>query len=192
VCFGGEEKAMKPKAVLLQSCCIGLMLCSAVLAVESDKGQLTPGGALPEREFNIVDKWRGTWDVKAIRRQPQPVQEVTYVETFDWVLDGRYLRSETSRKSDGGKSMSMFWFDRLTQTYRFVIYDASGLAVELPPPTWSDSTQTMAWKSSLFAPASYTGYATFQDRDTMRWKALWKDWKGTVILELEGTSVRHK
>jgi hypothetical protein len=127
-----------------------------------------------------------------MRRQPQPVQEMTYVETFDWVLDGRYLRSETSRKSDGGKSMSMFWFDMLTKTYRLVIFDASGFAIELPPPTWSDSNQTMEWKSGMFTPTSYTGYATFTDRDTIRWKSLWKDWKGTVILELEGTSIRRK
>ncbi|SRR5712692_5331842 len=183
---------MKPKTVLLQSFFIFLIVCSAVLAAESDKSQVTQGGALPGPEFKVVDKWRGTWDVKATRHQPQPVQEVTYVETFDWVLDGRYLRSETSRKSDGGKSMSMVWFDMLTKTYRFVIYDASGLAVELPPPTWSDSTQTMEWKGGLFAPTSYTGYATFKDRDTIRWKSLWKDWKGTVILDLEGTSIRRK
>jgi hypothetical protein len=183
---------MKPKAVLLQSCVIFLILYSTVLAAEPDKSQVTQGGTLPGPEFKIVDKWRGTWDVKATRRQPQPVQEVTYVETFDWVLDQRYLRSETSRKSDGGKSMSMFWFDILTKTYRFVLYDASGLAVELPPPTWNDSTQTMEWKSGLFAPLSYTGYATFKDRDTIRWKSLWKDWKGTAILDLEGTSIRRK
>jgi hypothetical protein len=71
-------------------------------------------------------------------------------------------------------------------------HDASGLAVELPPPTWSERTQTMEWKSGLFTPTSYTGYATFADRDTMRWKSLLKDWKGTVLLDLEGTSVRRK
>ena len=183
---------MKPKVVLLQSCFMFLILCSAVLAAEPNKSQLTQGGALPEREFKIIDKWRGTWDVTVTRRQPQPIQEVTYVATFDWVLDGRYLRSETSRQSDGGKSMSMFWFDMLTKTYRFVIYDASGLAIELPPATWSDNTQTMEWKSGLFMPISYTGYATFKDRDMIRWKSLFKDWKGTVLLDLEGTSVRRK
>ena len=183
---------MKPKTVLLQCYFIFLIMCSAAPAAESDKSQMTHGGAQPGPEFKIVDKWRGTWDVKATRRQPQPVQEVTYLETFDWVLDGRYLRSETSRKSDGGKSMSMFWFDLLTKTYRWVIYDASGLAVELPPPTWSDSSQTMEWKSGMLAPTSYNGYATFKDPDTIRWKSQWKDWKGTVILDLEGTSIRRK
>lgn len=182
---------MKRKTVLLQSCFIFLLLCSAVRAADSYKSQGPQSGALPGPEFKIIEKWRGTWDVKATRRQPQPVQEVSYVETFDWVLDGRYLRSETSRKSDGGKSMSMFWFDPFTKTYRLVIFDLF-FAVELPPPAWSETTQTMEWKSGLFAPVSLTGYVTFKDRDTIRWKWLWKDWKGTVILDLEGTSNRHK
>jgi len=183
---------MKYKAVLPLWCFIFLLLCLAVRAADSDKRQGPPSEALPGPEFKIIEKWRGTWDVKATRRQPLPAQEVSYVETFDWVLDGHYLRSETSRKSDGGKSMSMFWFDRLTKTYRFVMFDALGLAVELPPPTWNESSQTMEWKSGLFTPLSYTGYATFKDPDTIAWKSLLKDWKGTVILDLEGTSVRRK
>jgi len=186
--FESEEKAM---VVLLRACFVFLMMEGAVSAADSDKSQALQGGVLPP-ELKIVEKWRGTWDVKATRRQPQPAGEVTYAETFDWVLDGRYLRSETSRKSDGGKSMSMLWYDMLTKTYRFVIYDASGLAVELPPPTWIEGTQTMEWKGSLFAPLSYTGYATFTDRNTIRWKSLWKDWKGTIIMDLEGTSIRRK
>ena len=184
---------MKPKIVFLRVCIVSLTLCSAALAADSGKSQVKQSSALPGPELKIVEKWRGTWDVKATRRQPQPIEEVTYVESFDWVLDGRYLRSETSRKSDGGQSMSIFWHDMFTKTYRFVIFDAMGLAVELPPPTWKESTQTMDWKSGLFAPISYTGYATFTDPDTIRWKALWKDWKGTVILDLdERVSVANK
>ena len=183
---------MKSREILLRSFFLFMILFSASLTMPADTSQVAQGGVSLGPEFKIIDKWQGTWDVKATRRQPPPIQEVIYVETFDWILNGRYLRSETSRKSDGGKSMSMFWFDTLTKTYRFVVYDASGLAVELPPPTWADSTQTMEWKSGLLAPASYAGYATFKDRDTIQWKSQWKDWKGTVILDIEGTSIRRK
>jgi hypothetical protein len=153
----------------------------------ADKAQLPPGP-----ESRIVEKWHGTWDVKATRRQPQPTAVVTYTEAFEWVLDERFLRSETSRKSDGGKSMSMLWYDVLTKSYRYVIFYSEGYGVELPPPTWHEATQTMEWNSGLFAPISYTGYATFVDRDTIRWKSLLKDWKGTVVIDLEGVSVRRK
>jgi hypothetical protein len=130
--------------------------------------------------------------VKVNRRQPPPAGEITYVETFDWILDGRFLRGESSRKSDGGKSLSILWFDLFTKTYRFVIFDASGLAVELPPPAWNEQTQTMQWKSGALTPTSYTGQATFKDRNTIQWKSLWKDWKGRVLLDLEGTSIRRQ
>lgn len=183
---------MSRTAVLLRSGVVFLLLCSAARPAGVARDPGAQSGTLPGPEFTVIEKWRGTWDVKATRRQPQPVQESSYVETFEWVLDGRYLRSETSRKSDGGMSMSMFWFDMLTKTYRLAIFDASGLAVELPPPTWSEPTQTMEWRSGLFTPTSYTGSAAFTDRDTIRWKSLWKDWKGTVILDLEGTSIRRK
>jgi hypothetical protein len=50
----------------------------------------------------------------------------------------------------------------------------------------------MEWKSGTFSPASYSARATFKDADTIEWRSLWKDWKGTPILELEGVSRRRK
>ena len=164
-------------------------LCSATAEQENARKM---EGARSSAESMVVDKWRGTWEVKATRHQPQPEMEVSYVETYDWVLDGRYLRSETSRKSDGGKSMSMVWFDANTKNYRFVIFDANGLAVELPPPTWSEGTQTMEWRGGMFSPVAYMGYVTFTSPNSIRWKSLLKDWKGTVIVDLEGVSVRRE
>lgn len=168
------------------------LYCCAVCSAEAEQTPDLQVLATRESALKIIGKWRGIWDVKATRREPPPVQDVTYTETSEWVLDGRFLRSETSRKSDGGQSMSMFWFDVFTKTYRLVIFDAAGFAVELPPPTWDDRTQTMEWKTGLFSPTSFTGTATFVDRDTIRWKSLWKDWKGTAILDLEGLSTRRK
>jgi Protein of unknown function (DUF1579) len=168
------------------------MLCPVFLAGQTQGTTMPDSEKLQAPEYKIVERWRGTWDVEAVRRVPKPVQEVTYSETYDWILDGHYLRCETSRKSDGGKSMSIIWFDVFNKTYRWVIYDATGIAVDLPPGTWNESTQTMVWKSGLFSPVSFDGYATFQDPDTIRWKSLLKDWKGTIILDLEGTSTRRK
>ena len=158
----------------------------------ADDRSLPGPEAIPNASLAVIDKWRGTWDVKVTRLNPKPAQNITYTETFDWVLDGRFLRSATSQKSDGGKSMSMFWFDAITKSYRFVIFDAKGFALELPPPTWDDRTQTMEWKTGLASPTFYTAHATFPDPDTIQWKSLWKDWKGSPILELEGVSTRRK
>ena len=79
--------------VLLGSWFLLLSLASASWSADVDKNQAGKAVPLPV-ELKVVEKWRGTWDVKAMRRQPQPAGEVIYTETFDWVLDGRYLRSE--------------------------------------------------------------------------------------------------
>lgn len=155
-------------------------------------GRVEPVADKRSPQNRIIDKWRGTWEVKAVRRAPEPAQEITYEETFEWVLDGRFLRSETARKSDGSRSMVMFWFDAATKTYRWVYFDTAGYAVELPPPTWNEAAQTMEWESGTFSPTSYSARATFKDADTIEWRSLWKDWKGTPILHLEGVSRRRK
>ena len=183
---------MKLGVALLRFSCVFLLLCSPLRAADTDKSPKPQSGAAPSPELKIIEKWRGTWDVKSTRRAPGPVEEVNYVETYDWVLDGRFLRSETSQRSDGGKSMSMIWFDVHTKTYRFVYFDAKGYGLETPPPTWNESTQTMEWKGDYFAPIRYTAHTTFPDRDTIRWKLLWRDWKGTAILEFEGVSTRRR
>jgi hypothetical protein len=172
--------------------CLALMVVWSLEAAAADRSPVTQREAPPTPESKIVDKWRGTWVVKATRHKPEPVQEVTWNETYDWILDHHYLRSETTRKSDGGQSMSMIWFDARTKAYIFVIYDASGAVAVLPPPTWDDNKQTMEWKPSSLSPINYSGYSTFVNPDTIRWKALLKDWRGTVVLHLEGTSVRRK
>ena len=169
-----------------------LMPCSSALSTDPSSPTVTPVASSLGPESRVIEKWHGTWAVKCTRHKPLPPMEVTYDETFEWILDHRYLRSETSRKSDGGMSSSMIWFDILTKSYRFVIYDSSGLAVMLPPPKWNEATQTMEWKSGMFDPVSYNGYANFNSPDTIVWKSLWKDWKGTVILDIDGTSVRKR
>jgi hypothetical protein len=166
------------------------LLLAACAVVTSLAASAQSGNA--STEARIIDKWRGTWVVQSTRRAPPPAQEISYEETFEWTLDGRFLKSETTRKSDGGRSMSMFWFDVFTKSYRFVIFDAGGFALELPPPVWHESTQTMQWKSGRLSPTSYTAHARFRDADTIEWKSVWQDWKGNSILELEGVSRRRK
>lgn len=140
--------------------------------------------------LRVIEKWHGTWKVSAHRRKPLPEANITYLETYDWVLNGRFLRSRTSERSEGSDNISMIWFDVFTQNYRFMIFDALGYALELPPPQWDEASQTMTWRSGFFAPVSYTGQVRFTDADTIHWTSHLKDWKGTVVLDLEGTSTR--
>ncbi|MGH8663776.1 MAG: DUF1579 family protein [Burkholderiales bacterium] len=183
---------MESRPILLGGLAALCMFGQIAVAADSNKPGAAQVLAVPDSALAVIGKWRGTWEVKARRLHPPPVQDVTYTETFDWVLDGRFLRAESSRKSDGTRTMTMFWFDVFTKSYRYVIFDATGYGLELPPPTWNESTQTMEWKSGRFSPASYEAHAHFRDPDTIQWKSLWKDWKGAPLIELEGVSVRRK
>ena len=198
------NRAIKTK-IICWFCVFSLVGATQLYADENSR----PTTVNHPPNFEILDKWRGSWKVTAIRHQPEP-KTITYDENFDWVLNGRFLRGETSQKSDGTRAMSMIWYDVNTKSYRFVLFDSSepgkpkdlavgvppplwaGLAVELPPSTWDEKTQTMEWNAGLFSPVKYTGRTTFPNKDTIQWSAVLKDFKGTVIVDVEGTSIRRK
>ncbi len=178
---------------LFQFLILSLLFCPASVWSESAANRVPEliQNADHSAEKQVIAKWQGVWLVKANIKQPKPKVD-TYEESFDWFLDGQFLRSETSRKTEGDRSSSMMWFDAMTKNYRFVIYDSSGMAIELPPPKWDADKQTMTWESSLFAPVSYEGYNTFINPDTIEWKSVLKDWTGKVYLDMEGISIRKK
>ena len=177
------------KTIIMCWFCIFSLVSATQLYADENSGPMTVNQS---PNFRILDKWWGNWKVTAINHQLEPETTITYDENIDWVMNGRFLRGETSQRSDGSKAMSMIWYDVIFKTYRFLIFDSTGLAVELPPPTWDEKTQTMEWKSSLFSQFRYTGRTTFLNKDTIQWNGVLKDWKGTVIVDVEGTSIRRK
>lgn len=126
------------------------------------------------------------------RRQPLPSGTVTYIETFEWALGRRFMRGETSGKSDDTTGMFLATYDVSLKAYRFWMFDSRLFAVELPAPRWDGESQTMEWRSNLFNPVSFNARTSFPDRDTMTWNATLKDWKGTVIYDVAGTGIRRK
>jgi hypothetical protein len=146
-------------------------------------------------QFEVLDKFRGNWKVTAIRRHPDP-KTLTYDENVDWVLNGRFLRSETSQKSDGSRSMSMCWYDVNKEGYLYTFFDSTteptGFSAELPPATWDESKQSMEWDSGLLGILRFTGFSTFLNKDTVHTRGTLKDWKGSVLVDVEATSIRQK
>jgi hypothetical protein len=159
--LAAKERPMRFRLPVLALLIVMPLSHRAGFAAERPAHNTPPPANARSPQERIIDKWRGTWEVRALRRAPKPEQEITYEETFEWVLDGRFLRSETARKSDGSRSMVMFWFNVPTKTYRWVYFDTAGYAVELPPPTWNEARQTMEWESGTFSPTSYSARATF-------------------------------
>ncbi len=168
-----------------------ILVAGSALVLGDDQEQSTPTMPAEIPELKILSRWLGSWDVNATRHQPDPAT-VTYRETFTWVLNGRFLRGETSLKSDGNKSMSMATYDQRIGAYRFWTFDSTSFASELPPAEWEQSTRTMKWSSGFFNPLRFQSRVRFIDDDTMHWQVLLKDWKGTVIFDMDGTSIRRR
>ena len=176
-----------PACLRLLPLLIGLTIGWAVSHAE--EGAVGPAPHPPE--LRVLDRWRGSWDVEARRRVPQPAT-ITYIDQYEWALGGRFIRGQAGPKSDGSASTSMATYDPQLNAYRFWSFDSSGLAFELIPAHWDEASRTMKWDGGLFSPVSITGRVQFVDDDTIRWSSLLKDWKRTVILDVEGTSTRRR
>jgi hypothetical protein len=150
-----------------------------------DRPRATPA------QLKVLDRLLGTWDVRVTVRAPFP-GTVTYAETYAWVLDRQFLRGETTVKSDGTQDFSMTTFDAAAGSYHVWVFTTSTGAYELPLGTWDAQTQSMDWTSGPNTQLSFTSRWTFPDVNTRRWTARLKDWKGQVIIDLDGTCIRRR
>src|SRR5262245_38325896 len=93
---------------------IRIALCCAVATIWIPPPAQAQGG------LNVLDRYRGRWDVTVKIKHPRPAQ-VTYTETYDWVLDRRFMRGDSGRKSDGSQEIVMATYDRASKGYPFWI-----------------------------------------------------------------------
>lgn len=142
-------------------------------------------------QLAVLDRLLGTWDVRVKVLAPQP-GTVTYSETYEWVLDRQFLRGETTVKSDGTKDLSMTTYDAAAGGYHLWIFNSKGTAVELLPGIWDARSQSMEWKSGPNTDITFSARWTFPDANSRTWTARLKDWKGHVLLDLEGTCRRRR
>jgi hypothetical protein len=162
--------------------------CAALLAQAQQPAPLTPGTA---DKLRVLDRFRGTWDVTLKTTHPKP-SVVTYTETYDWVLDGRFLQGDTGVKSDGVRDTIIGTYDPAGDGYPFWIFSSSGAWFYLPPGSWDEPTRTFRWKNLPNMTVLFESRCVFPDARTRRWSVLVKDWKGSVLLEQEGSAVRRE
>ncbi len=179
--------------VTIVSLGVGLALLAAVESSHAQDAKRDVVGRPQPRapQLQVLERLQGSWDVTITTRAPKPLRG-TYVETYEWVLDQRFLRGETSRKADGTQDIFMTTYDPATKFYRFWIFNSLGTTIEFPLGTWDEKTQSMEWKSPAQWDLSFFARWTFPDKNTRRWTALLKDWKGNVLLDVDGTATRRK
>lgn len=160
----------------LISAVLATTLCFIVAIVRADEGGL--------------DVFVGQWEVRVKTLQPEK-PETTYTETYEWTLDHQFIRGQTGRKSDGTQDVIYGQYDKKVKGYPFWIFSSSGTATYLAPGTWNARTRTMEWKNPTGFDISYRSRCIFPDSDTRHCTLIVKDWKGTVLNELEWSAFRR-
>lgn len=148
---------------------------------------IAPGARADE---GVLELLVGRWDARVKTLRPQPA-ELTYTETYDWVLDHKFLRGRTENKSDGTEDVSYGTYDTNAGGYPLWIFSSSGAYLYLAPGTWNARTRTLEWKNPPNSDLIYNTKVVFPGDGTRHWTVLVKDWKGTVLLQQEGRAVRR-
>src|SRR5262249_12801749 len=87
--------------------------------------------AAPARaQDNALEKFVGRWDVRVKTLQPEK-PDLTYIETYEWMLDRKFVRGRTEGKTDGTEDMVVGGYDAKTNRYPFWIFSSSGTYLDL-------------------------------------------------------------
>jgi len=148
-------------------------------------------GAPVHADEGGLDVFVGRWDVHVKTLQPQR-SEVTYIETYEWVLDGKFLRGQTERKSDGTQDIIFATYDEQSKGYPFWIFSSTGSFTYLAPGTFDARTLTMEWNNPADFDIAYRSRCTFPDNNTRHCTLVIKDWKGAALSEVEWSAFRRR
>jgi len=148
-------------------------------------------GPLAHADEGGLDVFVGRWNVHVKTLQPKK-SEVTYTEAYEWVLDGQFLRGQTGRKSDGTEDIIFATYDKQSKGYPFWIFSSSGSFTYLAPGTWDARTRTMEWNNPAEFDIAYRSRCIFPDKNTRHCTLMVKDWKGTVLSEVEWSAIRRR
>jgi hypothetical protein len=160
-----------------------------VIAVTSAIGLCLTGPPAQADEGGL-EKFVGRWDVRVQNLQPQK-PDLTYIETYEWVLGHRFISAKTERKSDGTEDITIAGYDPQTKGYPFWIFSSTGSYTYLPPASWDAHSRTMEWENPPQWDVSYRVRCIFPDEKTRHCSLIVKDWKGKVLLEQEINAVRR-
>ena len=143
------------------------------------------------RAQDALEKFVGRWDVRVKTLQPQK-SDLTYIETYEWMLDRKFVRGKTEGKADGTEDMVVLGYDQKVNGYPFWIFSSSGtyLYLTLAPGTWDARNRTMEWKSPPLLDLSYQARCILDD-NTRRCTLVVKNWLGRVQFEQESIAVRR-
>lgn len=136
-----------------------------------------------------LENFVGRWEVHMKKTAPE-VLEDTYMETYEWTLDGKYLKGETKGKYDGTYDVIYTTYDEKADGYPFWSFSSSGTYWYLAPGTYDRKTKTMEWRNPSGFDVSYNTGCVFVDADARHCALIIKDWKGSIVNQLEWKAFR--
>ena len=145
---------------------------------------------LVRADISVLERFIGHWDIHAEILRPEPLK-TSYSETYEWVLDGKFVRGKTARKADGNQDIIFGTYDKQTDGFPFWIFSSSGSYLYLAPAIWHPRELTMEWKNPSGWDVNYHSSCHFPDRDNRSCGLIMKDWKGKVMLEMKWRAVRR-
>jgi hypothetical protein len=148
-------------------------------------------GSQARADEGALEKFVGRWDVRVKTLQPRKA-EMTYIETYEWVLRRQFVSAKTENKSDGTEDIIVAGYDPKAKGYPFWIFSSTGTYLYLPPGSWDPRNRVLEWKNPPQWDVAYHGRCIFPDDNTRRCTLIMKDWKGRVLLEQETSAIRRK
>lgn len=167
-------------------------VCAAALALSALPAHAQNSMATPaeiDKALRVLDRWIGRWNVTTTTTRPA-ASIVTSVTTNSWILGERFVQGDSGTKSDGSRDLSVMTFDALTRVYPLWIFSSTGVVYYLAEGRWDEANRTMLWDSPANLSGSYRYRCRFPDDDTYRCHSFIKDWKGSVVFELENVGTR--
>lgn len=139
---------------------------------------------------DVLALYVGHWDIHATTRQPA-LSKTQYSETYEWTLDGHFIRGQTGRKADGAYDIIFGTYDEKADGYPFWIFSSAGSFTYVSPGKWDAGSRVMTWENPKEWDIAYHSRCHFPDRDNRSCTLLIKDWKGKVLLDLEWRAQRR-
>ena len=164
--------------VLLRRLAAGITCAAALIA-----------GALVYADEGGLEHFIGRWEVHMKKLAPE-VLEDTYIETYTWTLEGKFLKGETRGKYDGTYDVIYATYDEQSGGYPFWSFSSSGTYWYLSPGTYDRRTKTIEWRNPSGFDIAYHAGCVFVDADTRHCALTIKDWKGAVVNQLEWKALR--
>jgi hypothetical protein len=135
---------------------------------------------------HYVGRWRGDVSVESVGSEPQ---RYTQDNTFEWVLDGRFLE-ERGTGSNGSAFIGLWSREGDTDRYRAHYFMAPTGDVVVLSHEWHESRQSFVGAAELGGGVRMLAEDRFYGRDEYEWSITVQDREGKILTRMRGRERR--